>query len=230
MPGPRRRARVLCPSSRVLLGATDRYLVEVVEILQEPVGGFRTHLGFRGRDATGDDGDALAAGRPSQVVGPSLYLHVFVGRYGRKVLRGGIKYVQVGRRLRVEASDDGQPLAIGRDADARRHKVLSHAGRESGRATLLRHEIDVVERLRTVAVYGRTLLPGHKVDALLRPLGRTEDLLVAVEPRYLSPFPLPKVEYAQTRDLIISLRADGQNGLLAVRREGEGRDAALDGS
>src|SRR5688500_5894953 len=64
---------------------------------------------------------------------------------------------------------------------------------------------------------------------MLRPLGRAEDLLAAVQPRYLSPFPLPKIAYVQPRGLTVPGRAHSQDGLLIFRREGEGRDATFDG-
>src|SRR5215210_2971195 len=178
---------MLCLSSRGILGAADRYLVEVVEVSQEPICGGRMHLGFRRWGAAGDYGDALAVGRPREVVRPRLYLHVLVRRYSCQVLRERVEYIQVGRRLQVEAPDDSQSLAVGRDADARCYKVLSHTRRGFRRAALLRHTIDLIEWLQAVAVYEPCFLSGYEVEVLPRPLGRAEDLLVAVQPRYLSP-------------------------------------------
>src|SRR5215213_8824973 len=105
------------------------------------------HLGLRRWGASGDYCDALAAGRPREIVRPGLYLHVLVRRHGCQVPREGVQYIQVGRRLRVEASDDGQSLAVGRDADARCYEVFSHTRRGFRRAALLRHTIDLVEWL-----------------------------------------------------------------------------------
>src|SRR5688500_10716464 len=116
------------PSPLCTLSIPDRHLVEGVEIFEHGIGRGSLHEGLSGEGAAGDAHDALAVGGPGEVVVAGRYLHVFVGSKGLEFLSGEIQYVEVGRRLRVEAADHSQPPTVRRDPDTRGYEVLAHAG------------------------------------------------------------------------------------------------------